>query len=290
MNKHFLGTRPARKHDRPLYSVAGRCTTKAAVATTALLVLGCFILPFEAAAQEPGSPPMVTDRPDATESGITIAPGVFQLESGYTFAAVEGVSIHDLGEILLRVGVADMLELRFGVNSYQWVRAPNATARGLLDSSIGLKLRLVDSGGKTGLGNPQIAVLASTSLPTGSSLVSQDKLQPEMRLAVSWDLSERLALGTNVFYAYGNDVIADERFHQAGATLTLGVALADRWGAYGEYFGAYTVVRDGPREDYVNGGITFLVERDLQLDARVGYGLNGLDDDFFFGFGSAVRW
>lgn len=233
---------------------------------------------------------MVTDRPDATESAITVAPGVFQLESGYTFGETEGINVHNLGEVLLRVGVADMLELRFGVNSYQWVRAPIASAQGLEDSSIGVKLKLVDNGGKTGLGHPQVAVLASTSLPTGSSLVSQDKLQPEMRLAVAWDLSERLALGTNVFYAYGNDVIADQRFHQAGATLTLGVAVADRWGVYGEYFGAYTVIRDGPRENYVNGGVTFLVQRDFQLDARIGYGLNGLDDDYFVGFGSGVRW
>ena len=59
---------------------------------------------------------MVTDRPDATESAITVAPGVFQLEFGYTFGEIESVSVHNLGEVLLRVGVADMLELRLGVN------------------------------------------------------------------------------------------------------------------------------------------------------------------------------
>jgi len=258
--------------------------------TPALAILVCLTLPFGASAQETGSAPMVTDRPDATESAVTVAPGVFQLESGYTFGTIEGASAHSFGEILLRVGVADMLELRFGVNSYQWLRTKTASAQGLQDSTIGVKLRLLDSGGKTGLRSPQIAVLVSTSLPTGSSLLSQDKLQPEMRLAVGWDLSERLALGANVFYAYTNDVLVDERFHQAGATVALGIGLTERWGAYAEYFGAYTVVRDGPREDYVNGGVTFLVASDLQLDARIGYGLNGLDDDYFAGFGSGVRW
>lgn len=233
---------------------------------------------------------MVTDRPDATESPVTVASGVFQLESGYTFGKVEGSSIHTLGEVLLRVGVADVLELRFGVNSYRWVRGQNTSGRGLQDSTIGLKLQLLDNGGRRGFGSPQVAVLASTSLPTGSSLLSQDKLQPVIRLAVGWDLSERLALGTNVFYAHTNDVLVDQRFHQAGATVALGIGLTDRWGAYAEYFGTYTVVRDGPREDYVNGGVTFLVESDFQLDARIGYGLNSLDEDFFVGFGSGVRW
>jgi len=247
-------------------------------------------VPFAASAQEAGSAPLVTDRPDATESAVTVAPGVFQLESGYTFGEIEGISVHNLGEVLLRVGVADRLGLRFGVNSCQWVRAPRTTRQGLQDSSIGMKLRLFDNGGQTGLGSPQVAVLASTSLPTGASVASQAKLQPEVRLAVAWDLSERLSLGTNFFYAYTNDVVVDERFHQAGATLALGIALTDRWGTYTEYFGAYSVVRNGPRENYVNGGFTFLVESDLQLDARIGYGLNGLDDDYFIGFGSGVRW
>ena len=66
--------------------------------------------------------------------------------------------------------------------------------------------------------------------------------------------------------------------------------MTDREGAYAEYFGTYTVIRDGPHEDYVNGGITFLVESHFQLDARMGYGLNDLDDDFFVGVGSGVRW
>lgn len=260
------------------------------MATAALAAYGCFALPLAAAAQDTGSAPLVTDRPDATESAITVAPGAVQLESGYTFGKLEGIRVHNLGEVLLRVGVADRLELRFGVNSYQWVRGPRAAEQGLQDSTIGVKLQLLDNGGRTGLGIPQIAVLASTSLPTGSSLVSQNKLQPEIGLAVAWDLTERLALGANAFYAYGNDVIVDERFHQTRATLALGIALTDRWGTYAEYFGAYTVIRSGPREDYVNGGVTFLVDNDLQLDARIGYGLNGLDDDFFVGFGSGVRW
>jgi len=275
---------------RPLSSIIGGRfpAARAALAVVGLLV--CLAWPLPTTAQESGAPPMVTDRPDATESAVTVAPGVLQLESGYTFGRAEGIDVHNMGEVLLRLGVADFLELRFGVNSYQWVRASRVSANGLQDSSIGAKLKLVDSRGRSGFGSPQVAVLVSTSLPTGSSVASQDKLQPEFRLSVAWDLSDRLALGANGFYAYTNDILVDERFHQAGATVALGYALSDRWGAFGEYFGGYTVLAEGPRENYVNGGVTFAVHGDLQLDARVGYGLNGLDDDFFVGFGSGVRW
>jgi hypothetical protein len=132
--------------------------------------------------------------------------------------------------------------------------------------------------------------MAATTLPTGSSFFSQEVLQPELRIAVGWDLTERLALGANLAYAYMNDVIMDERFNQGGASLSLGYSLTDRLGAFFEYFGAYPIVKDGPDESFLNGGVTFLVLANFQLDARAGYGLNGLEDDFFFGLGSGVRW
>ena len=287
MSNQFPARRLSHEHHERKHPFAKPSRLTAVAMSLLLTILGSVVLPLDALAQEAGSPPMVTDRPDATESAVTVAVGVFQLESGYTFDKVDDVKIHSLGEILLRVGVADILELRFGINSYQWARGQAGINHG---STVGLKLRLLDNEGKTGLGSPQVAVLASTSVPTGSSLMSQNKIEPEMRLSVSWDLSERLALGTNFSYSYTNEVAVDTRSHEAGATLSLGIALTDSWGAYAEYFGAYTIVRDGPREDYVNGGVTFLVERDFQLDARIGYGLNGLADDFFVGFGSAVRW
>ena len=56
-----------------------------------------------------------------------------------------------------------------------------------------------------------------------------------------------------------------------------------------EYFGAYPA-GEHDSENYLNGGVTYLINNDLQLDGRVGYGLNGRDDDFFVGFGTAVRW
>jgi hypothetical protein len=288
------GLQGAMSRENPRYRSAQRATRDVGAwapyaVELGIVALAVLLLPLVAAAQESGAPPMVTDRPDATESAVTVPAGMFQLESGYTFSSAAGGDVHDLGEILLRVGVLDFLELRVGVHSYRWVRAPLGTDQGLQDSSLGVKLKLLDGGG-IGFGAPQVAVLASTTLPTGSSAASQDRLQPELRLSVAWDLSERVALGSNVLYAYTIDELDDDRFHQSGATLSVGYALSDRWGAYAEYFGAYTVLQDGPGEHFLNGGFTFAVSADLQLDARAGYGLNGRDDDFFVGFGSGVRW
>ncbi len=44
-----------------------------------------------------GEEPLITDRPDFTESPVAVAPGLFQLEGGYTFSKDAGEDKHTLG-------------------------------------------------------------------------------------------------------------------------------------------------------------------------------------------------
>ncbi len=231
---------------------------------------------------------LVTDRPDATESSETVARGRFQLETGYTFARVEDVRTHTFGEFLLRIGVHDNVELRLGLNSYALVRGGALRADGLENLGLGVKVRVL-SGGGVGHARPTIAILAGTSIPTGSADVNASSAHPEARIAAAWDLSEVVSLSTNLIWASIKDDVLDERLSEWGVSLALGYGLSDRWAAYLEYFGAYP---SGGRdtESFVNSGLTYLLSNDLQLDARVGYGLNDRDEDFFFGVGTAVRW
>ena len=67
------------------------------------------------------SEPLVTDRPDFTESTVTVGRGVMQLECGYTFTADDEAGVrtnnHSFPETLLRVGMlAEWFELRFDWN------------------------------------------------------------------------------------------------------------------------------------------------------------------------------
>jgi hypothetical protein len=40
----------------------------------------------------------------------------------------------------------------------------------------------------------------------------------------------------------------------------------------------------------MDGGLTYKVSNDLQLDVRVGKGISGASDDYFVGTGAVVRW
>lgn len=228
--------------------------------------------------------PLVTDRPDFTESALTVPRGDAQLESGYTFSRADDADEHTLGEILLRVGLTDRLEARIGLGSHAWIAAPGEDPSGFEDPSLGMKvvLAMEETAGVAA------AVLAGTAIPIGDDDVGEDDWQPEIKLAVSRGLSETVALAANAGYARASE--DGEGFDQGSASLSLGIGLSERWGAYAEAYGTFPASRSGDDEAVLNGGLTFLVHPLLQLDARAGAGLTDAAPDFFVGLGIARRW
>lgn len=239
-----------------------------------------------AVAQEGGDEPLVTDRPDFTESADTVAPGRFQLEGGVTFAEADDVEERSYGELLGRLGLLDWLELRLGVPSYVEVEAPGGfDASGWEDASLGVKAKLAPGGGA----RPAAALIVATTLPTGSGeLGGGDALQPEAVLSLAWDLAPDLGLGTNLGWAYPKD--GGDRFHQLFASGALGWSATERLGLFAELFGFSEEEPDGDATLYADGGATWALSPDAQLDVRVGTGLSGTETDWFAGVGFAVRW
>jgi hypothetical protein len=239
-------------------------------------------------AQENLPEALVTDRPDFTESTETVKLGRLQLESGYTFTRINNNKEHTLGELLLRVGAGQRLELRIGLNSYALMRSPSSNASGFHDILLGVKAKLVQGSERFGLNRPNLAVIVATTLPTGSDAFGEPKLQPEVKIALGWDLSERLALASNLNYAYASEEA--ERFSQFSGSISFGYSLTERFGTYLEYFSFMPSIKEGPNSKHLNGGLTYLVNYNHQLDVRVGIGLNGETPDYFFGLGVSWRW
>ncbi|MFP5284457.1 MAG: transporter, partial [Thermoanaerobaculia bacterium] len=254
----------------------------------------CLLVAAPAAAQDFSglSEPLTTDRPDFTESTSIVPPGHFQAEGGFTFSRVEDEESQSLGELLVRIGMGERVEARIGAGSYDRIDTGVSGAdriTGFEDPFVGMKLRLTP--GDPNLlppGRPVAALLLSTSLPVGDDELTSDEWVPEAKLALSWDLTDRISLGSNVNWAYAVD--GGDRFHQFAGSLTTGLSLADRLGAFVEYFGFSEEVPDGSATHYLDGGFTFRISNDLQLDARVGFGLNDPSPEWFAGVGAGVRF
>ena len=254
-----------------------------------LLALG-MLFAAAAVAQEGWSgldEPLTTDRPDFTESTSTIPRGHFQIEGGTTVTRVEDVDSTSFGELLVRIGTGERWETRLSAG-YARVETPFDEFSGLEDPSVGIKVRFTDDAGELGPGQPAASLIVLTSIPAGDEELTDDEWVPEGKLALAWELTPRFSLSSNLNYAYLVD--GDERLHQLGATLSGGLSLTDRLGAYLEWYGFSEETEDGPSTHYVNSGVTWLINNDLQVDARVGTGLNDADPDWCVGVGAGVRF
>ncbi|MBT8477617.1 MAG: transporter [Gemmatimonadetes bacterium] len=243
------------------------------------------VFPTFASGQE--TEPMVTDRPDFTESASTVAPGRFQFELGYTFSKAGDEERSDFGELLVRIGILSWLEGRLGLNSISLVRSPQVDQEGFQDLAIAFKAVLFRKPGGGSAAVPQVALLFGTDLPTGDSNFGANAVQPGAKLALDFSLTDRLNLGSNLGWAYLAS--GEERFHQGVGSVVLGYAISEPVTVYFEWYGLFPENRGGGADHYLNGGLTWGLTANLQLDWRIGAGLQDPNPNWFTGVGLSFR-
>ena len=245
--------------------------------------------------------PLVTDRPDFTESTDAVPRGRFQLEMGYTFTydreEKDRVRNHTAPEFLLRVGLFDDFELRLGWEGYSWsenqfegqTRGGRSVIRenwtqGSNDVLIGFKYKFFEQDGL----RPHFGIIGALSMPSGSSSVSSGDVDPELVLLWAYDVTDWFSVAGNVGMAVPTE--ESGRFLQTSSSLSAAFAVSDEVGTYVEYFGFYPNADNSDAAHSLNAGVTYLITDNFQLDVRAGFGLNEEADDFFTGVGFSWRW
>ena len=239
---------------------------------------------------------IVTDRPDVTESSATVGRGRIQVEMGYTYTSDKEGNVHLRGhsfpEVLLRVGAfADWCELRLGWNyGVERLNEDGLQTRfsGSDDLYVGVKLALVEQ--KECL--PEVALVLQATLPTGAEAFSANRILPGFNLLYGWDITDFLSCSGSTSLNAARDGLSHS-YTELLQAFTVGYSLSDRLGAYTEWFALIPHGHLDPAtatQQYFNGGFTFLVNNDVQLDVRAGVGLNRAADDFFLGSGLAFRF
>lgn len=251
--------------------------------------------------EEEGAPkkedPIATDRPDFTEASSTVGKGRVQLESGYTFIGdrSEGVTTHSHScpEALLRIGmIADWFEFRIAQN-FGNVRANSPdggvfSAGGADDLYLGVKLFIAEQRGVL----PETSFVIQSQVPTGHSNFTSNKVLPGFNLLYGWDVTEKVTLGGS---SQANRAIdADNHgYVEMAQSLTVGYSYTEKLASYTEWFAfmpAGATAEGVTAQHYLNGGFTYKVTNNFQLDIRAGVGLSRNADDFFAGTGFGLRY
>lgn len=253
----------------------------------ALLVVLTLITMPAALAAEPTAEPIVPDRPDFTDGVLIVR--ALQVEGGVTMSRAGSERELTVGEVLVRVPVASRLELRLFAPSHLRVRDDDVTQSGFGDAAAGIKFAL-PGGDAESRAFPAAAFLVTTTVPTGSDEVSDDAYQPEAKVALEWELSDRLGIGVNLGYARPND--GGERFDQLFATVSAGMSISPSVGAFVEVYGFNKADASGGSATYADTGFSYLVNPNLSLDARVGFGLgnDAQGTESFVGIGVSRRF
>ena len=213
--------------------------------------------------------------------------GTVNVEAGYAFNGnvFRDSDRHDIGQVLVRLGVVDNLELRAGLGSIgvQTDVGPNVDNTGYLGLSLGTKIGLMSTERST------VSFLTTTGIPataTGIFEAGDPTAVQEVKLAIDNALNETVTLSVNGGIQYRWKAPIGE---QAVFIPTLSFAVADNASMYTGY--AYI-----GGENFVEGGLTILPASNTQLDVNFGIQIDErsqLSDDvdyYFLGFGIAQRF
>ncbi|MGH7128098.1 MAG: transporter, partial [Planctomycetaceae bacterium] len=186
--------------------------------------------------------PLVTDRPDFTESSVTVGRGVTQIEFGYTYTYDrengERTRNHSWGEPLVRHGIfADWLEMRvalFPVTEQTRDAVSSHTTGGTEDLYVGIKIALTPQAGFL----PEMAIVPQATVPTGSPAFTNDEFLPGVNWLYSWDVTDSVSIAGSTQFNRAVEEIdtaaATERrgYTEWAQSASVGYGVCDEAGLY----------------------------------------------------------
>lgn len=236
-----------------------------------------------------------TDRDSFTPSTRTVEAGRWIVESSYSFIDNRDTAeTHSLPELLLRYGVADVVELRLGGNYEVGGEGANVSGgaggersegSGLARESqllYGLKLRLFEQHDWRPEGSLIVQGHTPMSGPDPATAFT-------LAYVFGWELPEDWTLDSAI--RYGADKEEDDRFVTWSPSIVLRKTLAERWNIHAEYFGHFSQARaDNFAKHFFSPGVHYLITSDIELGVRVGWGLSDDSAKFFSNVGLGWRF
>jgi hypothetical protein len=234
---------------------------------------------------EPRAGVVNTSRMGVVKGPGVVAPGVLQVEAGYSQAERGERIRRAYGETLLRAGLGHDTELRATLPAYLRTTSPTGSPEGASDAALALKHRVRAPAGW----RPGLALTLGTTLPTGAEAVGAGAAQPEAIASAEWRLPHATAVV--VLAGHRHAVLAGDRFGQN----TLGAAARTDFGrsVTGQLeYARISATRAGAADvGQLRGTLALRLTRDLQLDGWAGRATqDGAPAEAQFGVGFTRRW
>jgi hypothetical protein len=231
-------------------------------------------------------PPLVTDRPDFTESSDVIPRRWLQFESGVT-AEWDGRGVFRTRSVsapaaLFRLGLGFRTELRIGAEGYVMERRETERTAGYSDVELGAKVWLMHEGPNAF----DLSVIPIVSFPVGDAGLSSQGADPTVKVTWGRGLPAGFWLGGNVNFSWLTE--GGSHFSQQALSLSVNHDIGRGWGGYLEVYGFSRMTRGEGGGITVNGGVSRQFAGRVQIDMEAGRGLTQEAPDSFVGAGFAL--
>lgn len=241
---------------------------------------------------------IVTDRPSISYSSGTVPRGIFQFESGFQYSRNNLRNnlgnnntygeLYNMPNIVFRTGITDRWELHLGwdllknkfvFNNQTLVNEINSNAL-----TVGSRVAIFD---KADGWRPEMTFFGAVQLPFTTSQ-PDGAINTLFRFCMQHSATENLS----VFYNLGADFsevsngTPNSSFLQATGAYTLGAnyAFNSHFNLYGEIYG-YLPYRNFQHTFGFDGGVVYLINKQIQLDAVGGFTINNSNFTPFFTLG-----
>ena len=248
-----------------------------------------------------------TDRPDFTESPNVVPKGALQIETGFMkeenkegidrigphrYYSYKDIDNYTLNTTLFRYGLLENLELRLNMGYVRSVftevtknpvgiiyQSSDTIQQGFSTSFIGFKTNLYKSDKVSigFLGHLYIPELASGDFAN----IAGQRIAPEFLIPLTYNITDRFGIAVQ----YGLSWDGSTPNPTTSYTLSLGYGITDKLSAYVEPYGFYNP--QGETTHLINGGFTYLINDDFQVDLTGGLGLSRDAPDNFINCGAS---
>jgi hypothetical protein len=233
-----------------------------------------------------------TDRDSFTFATTTVGSATTVVEASYSFIDNRvGPESHSFPELLVRRGVSDWLELRLGWN---YEAGGPGTVSG---NEVGGEDLEVETEGRILYGaklltstqadwKPQSALIVQGYTPTAGPSTASSVVVGE---AFGWTFANGWVWNSAIRLATAN--AEGDSFVQWAPSTVLKVPVGERWNVHAEYFGIVSYGKQTPLNDqFISLGGHVLLNPNLELGIRFGFGLNPETPNFFNNVGVGWRF
>ena len=241
----------------------------------ALFLSACFSLPVFAQTIDP----IETDRPDQTETVATVPAGHLQMENGFSVEQTnDSTQAIAHPSILLKLGLGERFEIGLiaELNTIKGIK----TISGLNPLTVRFKEKITAEHGIV----PATSFIGYLSIPEAASPDFRLSFYaPAFRFTMQHSLSDNISLGYNLGAEWDGET-AEPVFVY---TLTTGVSLTPKLGAYLEVYGFLPQL--AAPDHRTDGGFNFRFLPNILFDISGGIGLTENAPDYYAAFGFSFR-